>query len=242
MAEADVLPIDGAAAQESGPPLGAAIVAAPFTFEPLEVGIADEVFDIDDAGRHAVVLAEGVAIPVGHVPVAEHGAARGRDGREAVEVVIGMPAAEVHDFDGVEGNALAADFVEVAGDDALFVGHDGHAVGAQQPDLARLPSPIAGEEPVGVAVQLKRADGLLEEFKAAGQRIGMAEQRFQRVILDADAFFADETIDRQRHEGAGFGDAIDGDINPGRAFVDAGAVDIQRRIAEWLLCEATRSI
>ncbi len=230
VAQADVLPFDGAATQEGGPAGGAAVVRPPFAFEALEIGIADEVLDVDDASRHAIVLPEGVAIPIGHMPVAEHGAARGRDGRESVEIVIGMPAAEVDDFDGIEGDALAVNLVEVAGDDALLVGRDGHAVGAQQPDFARLPASVAGEEPVGVAMQLKRADRLLEEFKAAGQRIGLAEQRFQRVVFDADAFFAFEAINFQRHEGAGFGDAVDGDVDPGRASVNAGALDIRRRI------------
>ena len=54
--------------RESGLARAAAVLHAPFAFEPLVVGIADEVADVDDAGRYALVLAEGIAIPIGHVP------------------------------------------------------------------------------------------------------------------------------------------------------------------------------
>ena len=89
---------------------------------------------------------------------------------------------------------------------------------------------IAGQEPVGVALQFQRADGLLKKLEAAGQRIGRAQQRLQRMVLNANALFARQPIDLERHEGACFGDAVDGDVDPGRAFVNTGAVHIERRI------------
>ena len=69
VAEADVLPFDRAAAQESRPPRCAAIIAAPFALEPLEVAVADEITDVDNAGWHPAVYPKSVAIPVGHVAV-----------------------------------------------------------------------------------------------------------------------------------------------------------------------------
>ena len=78
-------------------------------------------------------------------------------------------------------------------------------------------------------MQLKRAQGLLEEFEAAGQRVGIGQQLLQRVVGDADAPLALQAIHLQRHERARFGDAIDGDIDPGRLLVDAGRMQVQRR-------------
>ena len=42
VAQADILPFDGAAAQESRLARRAAIIAAPFAFDALEVAVADE--------------------------------------------------------------------------------------------------------------------------------------------------------------------------------------------------------
>ena len=202
---------------------------SPFAFEPRVVGIADEVADVDDAGRHALVLAEGIAIPIGHVAVAEHSAAGCCDGRQAVEVVVRVPAAEVNHFDGIERDELPVDLVEVAGDYACRIGHDGYAVGAQHPDLARASCCVAGQEPVGVAMQFQRAQGLLKKLEAAGQWIGLAEQLLQRVVGDADAPLGVQAKDSQRHQSAGFDDAVDGDVDPGRLLVDADGIHLDGR-------------
>ena len=115
MAQADVLPFDCAAAQESCLALSPTMLVAPFAFEALKVGIGHEVADIDDAGWHAFVLPEGITIPVRHVAIAEYGALGGGDGRETVEIVAGVPAAEMDDFEGIERDVFAIDLVEIAG-------------------------------------------------------------------------------------------------------------------------------
>ena len=143
--------------------------------------------------------------------------------------MLGVPAAEVQDFDGVQRDVLAVDLVDVASHHALGIGHDGDAVGAQDPDLARDAAPVAGQEPVGVALQLQRADGLLEQFKAAGQRIGLAQQLLERMVVDADTAFALQPEDAQRDKGGRFGDAVDGDVDPGRLLVDAARAQVDGR-------------
>ena len=161
--------------------------------------------------------------------VGQHGIARRGNRRAAIEVVAGVPTAEVQHFQRVQGDGLPVDFVEVTGDHALRVGHDGHAVGAQHPNLARAAPLIADQQPIGVAMQFQRAESLLEEFEAAGQRIGVGEQPFQRVIVDADALFSLQPIDLERLDGASFGDAVDGDVDPGRLLIDAGGLRVQGR-------------
>jgi len=209
--------------------LARAVLLTPFAFDALVIGIADEVADIDHASRHTLILAEGIAIPVGHVAVAEHGAAGGRDGRQAIEVVARVPAAEVNHLNGVQGDELPVNLVDVAGHDPLCVRHNADAVGAQQPDFAWDAASIASQEPVSVAVQLQRADSLLQQLEAAGQRIGPAEQLLQRVIGDADALFALQPEDAQGHQRARFHDAVDGDVDPGRLLVDTVGVDLDGR-------------
>ena len=129
------------------------------------------------------------------MPVAEDGAARRRDRGQAVEVIVRVPAAEMHHLESIQRDVLALDLVEITCHHPLGIGHDGHAVGAQHPEFARSALPVARQEPVGVAVQLERAEGLLEEFKAAGQRVGIGEQLLQRMIGDADALFPRQSID-----------------------------------------------
>ena len=197
-----------------------AVGFAPFAFEALVVGVADELGDVDDARRDGVIGAEGVAVPLGHGPVALYRRARRLERAQAVVVVAGMPAPEVDGLHRVQRDVLPVDGVHITAHMALLVRHDGHPVRAQRPDLRRQAAPIPGQEPVGVAGQLQRADRLLDQLEAAQEGIGLLQQALGGVGLLRDPTLAVQPEDVERHQGGGLGNAVDGHVDPRAAFVN----------------------
>ena len=68
--------------------------------------------------------------------------------------------------------------------------------------------------------QFEDSGGLLEEFKAAEIGIGRIQQPFQRMTLNLDFAFALQPHHAQRNQCHRLGDAVDGDVYPGRRALD----------------------